>query len=171
MPTNCCIDGCTSSTNTHCFLKDDKERSAWVNAIPLRYNLKYENIKNYMVICSLHWPANFETINVKGRTRPKHPPTSWNGIPLPTTTEPIRNGRPTVSASSHVRNQQADEQEAFNSRDKLDATALQNDICKNLDPRFLTRVITFFVASSIYIQSKSFLHGIPQFLLVIFSKI
>ena len=42
------------------------ERKAWINAIPTAISDRKDN-----VICSQHFPVNFEAVMVNGKTRPK----------------------------------------------------------------------------------------------------
>lgn len=120
------------------FPKNKDEREQWIKSVP-NANL---NVTNNTVICQQHWPSNFDTIKVNGKIRPKNLPSVWPGVPssqIPTPSAVQRNIKKT---SSTVRNQIADELNAFLELDKINYTNLKESLLNNKKD-FICPVVAF----------------------------
>ena len=51
---------------------DADECERWVNALPNQLTCK---VSRNIGVCAIHWPPNFTTVSVKGKKRPRDPPT------------------------------------------------------------------------------------------------
>ena len=81
MGRKCCVTGCDGNYKgvpytVYRLQKKSEERERWLRSIPR------ENIpdNNNTVVCEKHWPPNFETVVVYGKTRPKDPPSVFHRV-------------------------------------------------------------------------------------------
>ena len=115
MGRKCYVTGCNSN-----YKADDKvtayrlprnleERDRWIKAIPR------DNIPNTSntVVCIKHFPEGFETLSVKGKLRPKHPPFIFPCLPKSLVPTPPPAPRTTSKCSTAVRCHQPDEMSDF----------------------------------------------------------
>ena len=92
--------------------KNPIEREAWAKVIPTISNLTSKEV----VICEMHF-ENKEKIKVKGRERPKNPPTVLNCVQpslVPTKKSPLRPYRFFAD-----RNKQSDQLKTFHNNDTI----------------------------------------------------
>ena len=90
--------------------KDPEERERRIKAIP-RDNVPKNS--NNTVICVKHFPVNFPVIKVKGRERPRDPPSIFNDIPKSLIPKKPPEKRKTVKAASSIRTLKEDELSEF----------------------------------------------------------
>ena len=117
--------------------KDEFERELWIKALPNEFKSSSKNA----AICARHWPSGFPTVMVKGRARPRDPPSLF-GVPnsvLPQT--PAKQSRNADSrnctASARLANA---EKSAAAKQVKNDSFLLWSDFvkyCESLDNDFL----------------------------------
>ena len=96
--------------------KSTSELELWLHSIPFK-NL---NLHKDLVVCVKHWPADFKTVSLRGKERPRYPPSVWEGIPQSCIPLPPPPPRKTHRSSLTVRDAQLDEMEAFQELDKVD---------------------------------------------------
>ena len=85
MPRKCCTmcgnQSCKSNYRGHdyvtiyCFPSDPYERDRWLKTLPNQLTCK---VSNNIGICYKHWPSEFSAITVKGRKRPRDPPSIFD---------------------------------------------------------------------------------------------
>ena len=109
MPKKCCNYGCevnyTSEENSdhrdkipvYRFPKARDERERWKNVVP-NANL---NVTDNTVVCRLHWPSSCEKVVVRGKQRPKHPPSVWPGVSQSQIPTPLPSPRITKKILEH----------------------------------------------------------------------
>ena len=123
MPKKCCIPGCKTNylksnsardpskkVPVFRFPKDAENIQKWKNSLPFQEIKVNENT----VICELHWPSLYQKELVRGKFRPRNPPSVWPDRSSPctsSTSAPLP--RPTTRALNSVRNQVPDEIEEF----------------------------------------------------------
>lgn len=134
MTKKCIIPGCRSNyfykkkENKICNVyskvfrlpKATTEQKLWIKSLPFK-NLK---LTKDSVICFKHWPANFPTVTVGGRERPRDPPSVWPDIPKSCVPTPLPAPRSTMKTSFTTRTEQADEMKDFLNYDKVDYTKI-----------------------------------------------
>ena len=92
-------DSVEEKTKTFRLPSDPEERQRWIKAI-LRDNIPD---RSDTVVCAKHFPSGFPVIKVKGRERPRDPPSIFDNIPkslLPTPPPPKQR---TLRAESFTR--------------------------------------------------------------------
>ena len=94
------------------------EKIRWIAVIPRVNQEKILSLKD-PVICHHHWPSNFNTTTVNGKSRPHDPPSVFKGVPLSVLPTPPPKPRPTSRTSSTVRTSQPDEMPTFKEIDNL----------------------------------------------------
>ena len=148
---------------------DPEERKRWMKAIP-RDNIPD---KPDTVVCAKHFPPNFPVVKVKGRERPKDPPSIFENLPkslLPTPPPPKRLTTKATSSSRRLSSEK-DELSIFLEADKISSF---QSICDILSKDRLDGVIYYVCGDCIYIQSKEMCEskcGIPKYLLKISSNL
>jgi len=177
MVKKCCVYGCStnylsqkknsndSKTSVYRFPRDEEERTRWIRCIP-NENLK---VSSNTVVCELHWPINFEKIKVKGRERPKNPPSIWPNVPLSQIPTSIPSIRSTKRASSSSRNN-FDEIDLFLAKDNFDFDVFC-DTLLNKKRNFSVEFIAFISDSKLYVQSTHFNYATPKFLIIFDSSL
>lgn len=168
MGRKCCVTGCNSNysavdkVTVYRLPRDLAERERWIKAIPR------DNIPNTpnTVVCIKHFPEDFETVSVKGRLRPKDPPSIFPNVPKSLIPTPPPLPRSTTKSSSTVRCHQPDELDEFSKRDIVDFDTLCSSI-PNRDLGLQFQFTSFVNNKSLSIQSVDYLHssGIPRFVL------
>ena len=152
--------GCGAEKNLAVFRfpKDESERKLWINVIP---NDKL-NVTKDTVVCELHWPTGFETITVRGKQRPKHPPSVWPNVPtsqIPTAAPPPRT---TKRSSCFDRNMEEDQLAAFLKSDNISFNELKEKLLA-CERDLSVPVIAFMDSDTLNIQSRKFMNGVPIF--------
>ena len=142
MPQKCCVFACKTNYRSqqdktmwgeinkipvYHFLKNEDEREQWIKSVP-NTNL---NVNNNTVIFQQHWPSNFDTIEVHGKIYPKNPPSVWLGVPSSQILTPSAVQRNIKKNSCTVRNQIADELNAFLELNKNNYTNLKESLLNN----------------------------------------
>ena len=155
MPRKCCVTGCKSNydsvgENTKTFRSplDFEERQRWLKSIP-RDNIPDERDT---VVGVKHFPLHFPVIKVKGRERPRDPPSIFDDIPkslLPTSPPPKRR---TLRAESSTRSLKKDELSTFLEIDRIDSFHKLNATISQ--ERIGDKVIHYNYDNTCYIQSK-----------------
>ena len=175
MGRKCCVYGCKTNYASEKGLGADKfsvyrfpkerDKEAWVSVIP---NDKFVLHKE-SVVCELHWPSGFETINFRGKKRPKNPPSVWPNIPSSQTRTPGPPPRSTKNSSTGFeRNRLEDELCAFQERDNVTFSVMKDTLLANTKD-LPVPVISFMDCEILHIQSRKFLSGVPMFMTRIFS--
>ena len=121
MGRKCCVTGCksnyypTDKVSVFRLPKYKAERERWMKAIPR------DNIPDSTntVICIKHFPDGFETVSVKGRLRPKNPPSIFSNLPKSLVPTPVPLARTTFRSSSLVRSVESDQLEEYSQKGKL----------------------------------------------------
>ena len=69
------VESTSNDSNVSMFRipKDPIEREKWISAIPTEKLI----VTDKTLICSEHWPINFETTMRYGKICPKNPPSKW----------------------------------------------------------------------------------------------
>ena len=99
MGRKCFVTGCrsnydpTDKISVFRLPKDKDERERWMKAIP-RDNIDLPDSAN-TVVCIQHLPGGFETVSVKGRLRPKTPPSVFSNLPKSLVSTPVPLARAT----------------------------------------------------------------------------
>ena len=148
------------------FLNNPSARDEWRKVIP-NANLK---VTNDTVICSLHWPPNFAKSEKNGKLRPKNKPSVWPNVPssqIPTVPAPERS---TTKSSSATRNMQPDELATFIECDKVEFAKVK-DCIESGQRTFGTKVVTFSIAGTVFVQSEKYDNGIAEFVVKIFEDL
>lgn len=88
MPRKCCTffdsKSCKSNydgqpyVSIYSFPSDADECERWVKALPNQLTCK---VSRNIGVCAIHWPPNFPTVSVKGKKRPRDPPTLFGSTP------------------------------------------------------------------------------------------
>ena len=170
MVKKCCVYGCTTNylsktrkrktdeddttasiesivkPSVYRFPKDPIEREEWRKVVP-NENL---NVTDNTVICSIHWPPDFEKIGKNGKFRPKNKPSVWPKVPssqIPTVPAPQRS---TSKSLSSARNEQPDELSSFLESDKVEFITLK-DYLDSGTRSFCTKVTSFLMYLNIRI--------------------
>lgn len=174
MGKKCCVYGCKtnyssengsgveSKLSVFRFPKDDTEKKAWIAAIP---NDKL-NVTKDTVVCERHWPTGFETITIRGKQRPKNPPSVWPNVPACQIPTPAPPSRPTKRSSCLERNKEEDQLAAFLKSDNFTFSEVKQKLLTN-ERDLPAPVICFMDSCMLHIQSKKFLSGVPSFMVKI----
>ena len=101
MGRKCCVTECTSNYDPtdkiYVFRlpKDKDGRERWMKAIPRdNIDLDLPDSAN-TVVCIQHFPDGFETVSVKGRLKPKTPPSIYSNLPKSLVPTPVPLARAT----------------------------------------------------------------------------
>ena len=121
MVRKCCVTGCRSnydSTNKVTVFrlpKDKDERERWMKAIPR------DNIPDSpnTVVCIKHFPEGFETVSVKGKLRPKNPPSVFPDLPKSLIPTSVPKARTTCRSRSSVRSVEPDQLQEYLQQDSV----------------------------------------------------
>ena len=170
MGKKCCVYGCKTNylsdkgsgtvrkLSVFRFPSDESDKNAWISAIP---NDKLVVSKD-TVVCELHWPSGFETITVRGKQRPKHPPSVWPNVPpsqIPTPAPPLRS---TKRSSCSERNKAEDQLAAFLTSDNVTFADMKDKLLAN-ERDLPAPVVVFMDSGVLVVQSREFVDGIPLF--------
>ena len=112
-----------------------------------------------------------DAIEVHGKIRPKNPSSVWPGVPssqIPTPSTVQRNIF--KKTSSTVRNQIANDLNAFLDLDKINFTDLKESLLNNKKD-FICPVVAFLDENILTVQSSKFVDGIPLFMLRIYNNL
>ena len=119
------------------------------------------------MICEKHWQESYPTVSIKGRTRPKDPPSVWPGV--------SQSCVPDLSCSTkykkkksfiEVLNSKPDELDSFRELDKLSYNNIVDRVVIKKH-NFRCPVVVFCNYNSLNLQSVNFSEGVPKILLVI----
>ena len=66
--------------------KNKEECAKWVREMSTVKNL-HTSVNS--VICEVHWTSNYATVTLRGKTRPKVPPSVWPGVPTSCIPTPV----------------------------------------------------------------------------------
>ena len=170
MVKKCCVTGCRSNydptdrVSVFRLPKDKDERERWMKAIPR------DNIPDSAdtVVCIKHFPDGFETVSVKGRLRPKNPPSIFSNLPKSLVPTPVPLARTTFRSSSSVRSVESDQLEEFLQKDIVSFDSL----CSRVGDHsfdFPFDISAFRNDNLLCLQSMDYLpsSSIPRFLLKI----
>ena len=170
MGRKCCVTGCDGNYKGVPYTvyrlpnkKKSEERERWLRSIPR------ENIpdNNNTVVCEKHWPPNFETVVVYGKTRPKDPPSVFHCVnPSQIPTAPSK-PRSTTRALLSSRASLPDELSTFLDQDKIDSFDDLREKVGTKEINFQVPTITYSSSENLVIQSTELRCGIPYFLLTI----
>ena len=158
MPKKCCVTGCKSNYTSsneekvavYRLPKDPEERERWCKAIP-RDNIPD---KKDTVVCAKHFPPNFPVVKVKGRERPRDPPSIFDNIPKSLIPTPPPPKRKTVTSESSVRSVKKDELSTFLKQDKIDNF---ENLCQSISTGKLGDDVLYYVfGDKLFIQLKEF---------------
>ena len=131
--------------------------------------MPYTNIttRQDSVICEKHWPESYPTVSIKGRTRPKDPPSVSPGVPPSCVQDLLLVHEVQKKKSSmEVRNSKPHELDSFREMDRVS----YNDIVDKVvikKHNFRCPVVAFCNDISSNLRSVNFSEGLPKFLLVI----
>ena len=179
MGKRCCIDGCKKKKGEEISVyrfpsKDDQpeERDRWINSVP-KVLLKRE-IGDETVLCRRHWPEETEMIKCFGKNRPVCPPSLFNGVAksqLPTALPPLRTTSRCLAEERRGPVKTAAQlMAAFKIEDMFTFESLKTALL--IDQKQLSLPTTIFIAAGVLlIQSLDFIHGVPKFLIKIFSNL
>ena len=132
MPRKCVVFGCKSGyascekTNLGLrffrFPKDERLKD-WISSLPNRFPVGFTPSNN-QVICSLHWPPDFETIRCSGNKNgvPKYPPSIFPHVPpscVPSASKSTRRRTENRNLFAEHRSVQEDELPIFHELDRL----------------------------------------------------
>ena len=144
---------------------EPENRQKWIEVCKkVREDLK---VGAETVICSRHWPENFPTYTKKGRIRPAVPPSIFPDVPSSILPTPLPPPRETTRTSNQVRNTLPDELDHFEQLDRFDYSQLLDELVVNESRKLPIETTAFVNDGCIFIQSVSYFHGIPTFLLAI----
>lgn len=176
MGRKCCVTGCNSNysptdkVTVFRLPKDKYERERWMKAIP-RDNIPDND---NTVVCIKHFPDGFETVSVKGRLRPKNPPSIFSNLPKSLIPTPVPLARTTCRSSSSVRSVESDQLEEYLQKDIISFDSLCSHVGDNTNNSFNDLNIPFKISAFrnenlLCIQSVDYLpsSSIPRFLLKI----
>ena len=120
--------------------------------------MPYKNVKlnsKESVICSKHWPSDYQTMKDYGKERPCNPPSVWPGVPQSCVPTPPPPSRPAKRTSFEVRAEQPDEMVEFLNQDKVDYEKIcQRVLCEN--HKFECSTISFTIDRVSHIQATEF---------------
>ena len=142
------------------FPKNEDDRQAWISAIP-NDGL---TVTNNSVVCELHWPSGFETVNYYGRPRPRHPPSVWPNVPSSQIPTPAPSPRTTKRSSSFVRSTEADQFAAYERSDSVTFCELKEQLLASA--RDLPAPVISYMDDGdvLIVQSKKMFNGVPLFI-------
>ena len=153
--------------------KHAKERERWIKSIPFWKEEEIEEMKT-PVICEKHWPAGFAEIKGdRGRLRPAEPPSIFEGVEKSAIPTLPPKERPTTKSSYEARTRTKDELNQFKLFDKVDYNLLveaSNSNSKN-NKNFPSCVISYQCENALWIQSKTFISGIPAYAIRVFENL
>ena len=172
MGKKCCVYGCKTNYNSEkgCgaqkklsvfrIPKEEMDKKAWITVIP---NDKL-NVTKDTVVCELHWPTGFETITIRGKQRPKHPPSVWPNVPASQIPNLPLPPRTTKRSSCFVMNIEEDQLEAFLKSDNITFSELKEKLLA-CDRDLPVPVIAFMDSDTLHLQSRKFMNGVPMFVI------
>ena len=147
MPRKCVVYGCrsgyaseknASKLSFYRFPKDHQRLQEWLSSLPNRFPVGFQP-SVHQVICSLHWPDNFEKTSCRGNKNgiPKYPPSIFPNIPpscVPSSSCSISgDSRRRRAAASNLfaehRSIKEDELPLFREIDRLPALLSVSDLC------------------------------------------
>lgn len=181
MPRKCCVFACKTNYSSETsrsskrvsvfrFPNNDSaadERERWIKAVPNANLIVNKNT----VICEKHWPESYDTVCIRGKLRPKNPPSVWPGIPESQVPVPFPPKRTTKKSLAESRVALNDELHEFMSSDKFDFDSLKEALL-NKRKTFACPIVCFCSdESNIIIQSEVSVNGIPSFLIKIYSTL
>ena len=144
------------------FPSESTEKLRWISAIPLVTPEKILSLKD-PVVCKHHWPENFRTATVHGKTRPVDPPSVFKPFKKSEIPTPPSNPRPTSRTSASVRTTKPDEMNAFKESDKLTWDRLKTNLSMKSRP-MQNPVNTFVVGDEVqWILSDDMMNGTPRY--------
>ena len=118
------------------------------------------------VICGRHFPSGFATVVVRGKERPKYPPSVFNNLPSSVIPTPPPKARPTKKTSASIRSIKDDELSQFLKTSKIEDF---ETLCANASHHgFPSAVVCYKVNNQLSTQSVDcFAESIPAFLIKI----
>ena len=155
-------ENCAPSVSVYRFPADLNEKLRWIAVIPRVTQERVLALKD-PVICSNHWPDNFKSATVNGKSRPQEPPSIFKGVPLSVLPTPPPNPRPTARSSAAVRNAKPDEMSAFKEQDRVTWQQLKLNLAMKSRP--MQHPVNTFVAGDDvqWVLSAEMKNGIPQY--------
>ena len=123
------------------------------------------------VVCAKHFPSNFQVIKVKGRERPRDPPSVFELLLKSLVPTPPPAKRRTMKAESSVRSVKEDELSKFVELDNIDSFEI---FCNSLSQGRLNDSIFYYTClNRCCIQSKEHENksGINKFYLIVFNDL
>ena len=155
MVRKCCVTGCKSNYLTegekvtvYRLPSNSEERQRWIKAIPR------DNVPDspHTVVCAKHFPPDFPVIKIKGKSRPRDPPSIFENIPKSLIPTPAPPKRPTIKATSSSRSAKEDELSTFLMHDTISSF---ETFCSNLSQhKFELEVTPILFGDYVIIQSK-----------------
>ena len=125
MPRKCSVGNCTGNYDSSAekvrifrFPKDPEECEKWINVLP---NQIY-NVTPHIGICERHWPPDAEFVRIRRFSRPKDPPSIFEGCSTSMQRQTIRTNsrevenRRITAASRHSK---PDELAVFDQKDRI----------------------------------------------------
>ena len=96
MVRKCCVTSCKSN-----YLSEERQR--WIKAVSRDYIPDSPN----NVVCVKHFPLGFPVSKIKGKSRPRYPPSGFENIPKSLIPTPPPPKRPTKKGASSSRSEAA----------------------------------------------------------------
>ena len=142
--------------------KSKEECAKWMKSLP------YKNLHTSVnsVICEVHWPSNYATVTLRGKSRPKDPSLVWPGVPSSCIPTPFPKERTTLRSSISVRAIQPDELKKFLEQDTLAFADLRKQL-KDEKESFSCSTTVYLSSSSLCIQSSELSGCVPKFIIKI----
>lgn len=131
--------------------KDDRQE--WKEVVKSLYPEVQINDKTF--ICSLHWPKNPPMVSYRGKERPAVPPSVFPSA---------------LATTSQKQNVECDELIHFKQLNNVDFEKLKDGLI-NKKRVMVVDYNAFVNQEAIYVQSKEFFEGLPEFLLKIKSNL
>jgi len=170
MGRKCCVMNCNGNydaankESTFRLPADEDERARWLASIPR------DNIPNSKdtVVCARHWPPNYAEVTIRGKKRPKDPPSVFDCVKQscrPTAPPPPR---PTIKALSASRQIEIDPIKDF---EEIDVIKQFDEIKQKIHDKFSKANISIIQNTEALITFQSLEYvldtGIPRFSLTI----
>ena len=175
MGKKCIVKGCKTnykSTQQDCIdkikvfrfpskLKNQSRREKWIKSIPLIKEADIDNLTT-PVICEKDWPTGYQTELVcGGKTRPVDPPSVFTGFAPSSIPTPLPKPRSTTTSFEN-RTKKDDELEQFKEKDRIADFDTLVDELKHNRRQLSANIVSFRADDSLWIQSLSFISGIPE---------
>ena len=150
-----------------------EERERWLKVIPFWKPSEIEAMTT-PVICEKHWPVGFaEKKGDRGKLRPVDPPSVFEMTPISTIPTPPPKERPTKKTTFETRTRQEDQFDKFKLMDVVDYKILLEAVntSNKSNNNIPSCVIAYECERAVWIQSKSFISGIPAYSIKIFENL